>query len=48
MRAKSLKYVNIKSEHAPSSAEKKKKSREKLKSRSLGDAEHDEATKSRS
>jgi hypothetical protein len=42
------KYVNVKSEHAPSSAEKRKKNREKLKSHSEGDAEHDEATKSRS
>jgi hypothetical protein len=39
-----LKYVNVKSEHAPSSAGKRK-NRKKLESRSLGDAEHDEATK---
>jgi hypothetical protein len=47
MRAKSPKYVNVKSEHAPSSAEREK-NREKLKSHPQGDAEHDEATKSRS
>jgi hypothetical protein len=40
------KDVICKSEHAPSSA--KKKNREKLKRCPQGDAEHDEATKSRS
>jgi hypothetical protein len=47
MRTKSPKKDVIrKSEHAPSSA--KNKNREKLRSRPQGDAEHDEATKSRS
>ena len=49
IRAKSPKDVNVKAENAPSSAkEKRKENREKLKRRPQGDAEHDEAAKSRS
>ena len=40
--------VNVKTGHTPSRATRKKKNKEKLERRPQGDAEHDEATKSRS
>jgi hypothetical protein len=47
-RAISPKDVNVKTEHAPSSAKRKEKIRRSSKDVPKGDAEHNEATKSRS
>jgi hypothetical protein len=44
-RAVSPEDVNVKTGHAPSSATRKRKNREKLERRPYGDAEHDKAKK---